>query len=57
MAIDYYKGTTVLTVVDSLLMTDRKTPPYLHHKSTVSRIQTRKQEIEKNEEDNGLNRS
>jgi len=47
MAIDYYKGTTVLTVVDSLLMTDRKTPPQLHHKSTVSRIQTRKQEIEK----------
>jgi hypothetical protein len=29
MATDYYKGTTVLTVVDSLLMTDRKTP---HHK-------------------------
>jgi len=47
MAIDYYKGTTVLTVVDSLLMTDRKTSPHLHHKSTVSRIQTRKQEIEK----------
>jgi hypothetical protein len=47
MAIDYYKGTTVLTVGDSLLMMDTKTPPHLHYKSTVSRIQTRKQEIEK----------